>query len=64
MTKKDYIILARAFSDSRPINRFVDTVAFAQWEKDINAVAKEAHADNPRFDRGRFLVAAMRGAEE
>jgi len=56
MTRKDYVLIARALNDSRPItssNQF----AHAQHHNDCTFIARALANDNPRFDRERFLEA-------
>lgn len=76
MTRKDYIALARAFAQSQPTvadftrtspdgqNTFVNGIAhdaaYAAWSNAIRAVADVLEADNPRFDRLRFLYAGSK----
>ena len=59
MTRKDYEKLAAALAKTRPERgSYSDPSAeFAQWVTTRNAVTHALSADNPRFDRGRFLVA-------
>mgnify|MGYP001581387785 FL=1 len=55
MTRKDYIVIARAIARActRPINP--DQLSGVVHCAD--ALADELKRDNPRFDRGRFLKA-------
>jgi hypothetical protein len=61
MTRKDYIMLAEALASARPSGedcgnpeRTRGTVD--QYARDCEAIA-DALAENPRFDRARFLRA-------
>ena len=56
MTRKDYVVLARALSLTKP--KHDDGEPRAQWEHDLTVVCNALAADNPRFDRTRFLQAA------
>lgn len=56
MTRKDYVALARAFAKVQPLDS--EPHHFDQWADDVRAVADILEADNPRFDRLRFLYAA------
>lgn len=55
MTRKDYILIARALADSRP------TVGYERnlltWNCTARLLADALAADNPRFDREHFLRA-------
>lgn len=60
MTRKDYIALAAALKHECPatttnwdyLNKLL------QWESDVLAIAAVLQANNPHFDRSRFLIAA------
>jgi hypothetical protein len=56
MSAKDYKALARAFKRERPAKSWLNKMV--QWRADLAAVADELAADNPRFDRDRFIAAA------
>lgn len=56
MTKRHFIALARALLAERPGDNW-DANKKVQWELDCKAVAKVCLAQNPRFDRGKFLLA-------
>ena len=66
MTRKDYVALARALSltkpkhddGKRPAGHGHLHGARSQWEHDLTVVCNALEADNPRFDRTRFLEAA------
>lgn len=53
MTRKDYKLIAKAFNDMSKVVRLEDTVAL----QIIEMLADDLQADNPRFDRARFLEA-------
>jgi len=61
MTQKDYIRLARVLKDSKQtltgINPLINQAFESQWKFTINRIAYELQADNPRFNRDRFLNA-------
>lgn len=62
MTRKDYVALADAFARTRPNPLTVDVgkpaiTLRAQWNVTRDAVASVLQADNPRFDRARFIRA-------
>lgn len=57
MTRKDYEKLAAAMKHCKPESH-VDPIADYQWQADVQAIAGVLAADNPRFDRKRFLAAA------
>lgn len=52
MTRKDYVRLAQALRDAP-----IASNAGAQWEVITQAIADALAADNPCFDRARFLAA-------
>jgi hypothetical protein len=54
MNKKNYVELAKALYSVRPYE-FADD--FPQWEKTVIAVADGCAADNPLFNRGKFMKA-------
>jgi len=62
MTRKDYVVLARALSTTKPTRVGPAGYAFAriraQWVHDLMVVCNALEADNPRFERRRFLQAA------
>lgn len=51
MTRKDYVIIAEVIANSQGLTRggIMDTLA--------ERMAEALQADNPRFDREKFLVA-------
>ena len=58
MTQKDYILLAAALREQRPIGQEDCKLAcLVQWERDVDAIAEALEQDNPRFDRDKFLDA-------
>jgi hypothetical protein len=55
MTKKDYVLIARAFALTADIN---DTTGYKLARYDVARFLAESLAlDNPKFDRSRFLAA-------
>jgi hypothetical protein len=56
LTKKSYELIARSLNDSRPIQS-MPRVAHAQHWNDCTFLALALAADNPKFDRARFLKA-------
>lgn len=61
MSKKDYTRLAQALKDSKPsmlqagpnyYNGVIQT-----WNNTVETLAMTLQADNPRFNRDRFLAA-------
>jgi hypothetical protein len=61
MTRKDYILVAEAFRQSRPTN--IDPTSKLQWDMDTRAVANVLKADNDRFNGEHFLQ-VCRGEKE
>ena len=59
MTRKDYINFANRLSDAYPVDvcGTQQKAAIEQWEIDCSLIADACQADNPRFDRSRFLEA-------
>ena len=55
MHKKDYVAIARAFAETRP--GIVKTEG--SWVRAMRAIADHCEADNPRFNRERFVSACM-----
>lgn len=55
MTRKHYVLLARALAHVQPMDE--EPISFQQWADDVRAIADVLAADNPRFDRQRFLFA-------
>lgn len=65
MTRRDYVRIAAALRGARPFGQTVSGARFGmhpaarqQWHADTDALADALAADNPRFDRARFLAAA------
>lgn len=52
MTRKDYVALARIIADARNAG---DSAEEAMREKIAQRMADMCAADNPRFDKERFL---------
>lgn len=68
MTRKDYEALAGALAKARPPyptgECITSTEAAAQlvWERTCRAIGDVLEADNPRFDRVRFVKACLHTA--
>lgn len=56
MTRKDYVVIAKAFSVTRPATA---TESHYQWLCDLHTIADVLATDNPRFDRERFVSACQ-----
>jgi len=61
MTRKDYINFANRLSDAYPVHATLAAGLYViqQWETDVDAIADAFQADNPRFDRARFIDACQ-----
>jgi len=57
MTKKDYVKLAAALAYNRPTAVGLFSAGMYAWRRIVNDLADVCQSDNPRFNRGRFLVA-------
>jgi hypothetical protein len=55
MTKKDYILLADAFLQTRPLEHWANKLT--QWQQDVVHVAHALKLNNARFDATRFMEA-------
>lgn len=55
MTRKDYIVLARALASVRPLTEGSDE--WWQWVTDCASISMALAEDNPRFDLARFSAA-------
>ena len=66
MTRKDYAVIAEALASVKPksTEALVTTVPdewrgrLYQWHDTLAALRDALQADNPRFDRSRFIAAA------
>ena len=56
MTRKDYIAIADALAQTRPVED-LSPDQWDQWDNDRATIAVVLSADNPRFDRERFYTA-------
>ena len=54
MTRKDYVMLAEIINKNATSSTESTFIHFARMAEDL---ATELQADNPRFDRARFLTA-------
>jgi hypothetical protein len=63
MTRKDYVLLARALANSLSILDNVSTspatvaARSQQWVADCTSIANALAGDNAKFDKARFLKA-------
>lgn len=56
MTRKDYILLAEALKNARPVSGLPSSPArFTQWSDDCESVADALAAQSRGFDRELFL---------
>lgn len=61
MSKKDYILLARALKDSKPETTGIqndDYILLKSWNCTVENIAFALAEDNARFHRNTFLTAA------
>lgn len=58
MTKKDYILLAEAFRESKPPLYAADAV-MSQWTLDVEYIVTCLGRDNPRFSPTKFWEACL-----
>ena len=56
MTRKDYVLLAGALKESRPIWDVADE-RLDQWQETVRAIVYALETDNPRFDYDKFCAA-------
>lgn len=56
MTRKDYQLIAQAIN-APFVSDSLDMSDYAERERIANRLADSLKADNPRFDRARFLKA-------
>lgn len=56
MTKKDYIVIANVFNDYAGLDIHSEDYAYIRRQM-AESFANRLEADNPRFDRARFLAA-------
>jgi hypothetical protein len=56
MTKKPFEAIAEAMARQKPADHW-DANKHTQWNLDVNALADMCAAENPNFDRARFLRA-------
>jgi len=55
MTKKDYILIARALNDAKP---FPDKGgAYSAWKMSVTCIREALESENSHFDRSKFLAA-------
>lgn len=61
MPRKDYVALANAFAESRPFvakrSTAIQRAQYAIWHTTRAEIMRALSADNPRFDRERFISA-------
>jgi hypothetical protein len=58
MTRRHDNAIAGALRATEPLG---DERAWVQWSTDVRAVADVLEADNPRFERARFVYACAGG---
>lgn len=58
LTRKHYVMLAKALWSAEPNRRRHDQ-AEDTWLDCVESIATYLAADNPRFDRARFIQAAQ-----
>ena len=64
MTRKDYVAIARAFHECKPLDNGTGAVFAAErqkWDECVAVVAEVFAADNARFERLRFVAACAKG---
>ena len=75
MTRKDFQAIADALASVRPSYRDIDPMTFPheahqqqgaqlQWEHTCRAIGDVFAADNPNFDRTRFVQACLKGVSD
>lgn len=57
MTKKDYVLIARTLNDNRPLHGKPNNPDLFLYNRLAADFADALAAQNPRFDRARFLTA-------
>lgn len=57
MTRKDYIIIARALQGAYPVPE--NSTPIQAWRGAVGAIADAIAKDNPRFDKDKFLLACQ-----
>ena len=60
MTKKDYVLIAKAFKQTDPRCNNPNDYAqgeILQWNRDIDFLREALDRDKPAFDRQKFLAA-------
>jgi hypothetical protein len=63
MTRKDYVLIAQGFADAKKHLEGLELpphtigITLGGWDYSAKMVAAAFAADNPRFDRERFLTA-------
>ena len=62
MTRKDYELIAKALSGTRPraIRSGTYSASYGTWLATRRAIAAELMLNNPRFDSGKFYEATER----
>jgi hypothetical protein len=58
MTKRDYIVLANALKNARPLvggTVHIRTIKSDQWAEDVAAIAMALYHQNPRFNMSLWL---------
>lgn len=57
MTRKDYVLLAKAMHGNKPDGYGQYIGRITQWRKDCQALADALAQDNSAFDAQRFITA-------
>lgn len=57
MTKKDYVKLAAALKQTRPLANEVSTETSNAWKETVDAIVSVLRNDNDRFNAKRFYQA-------
>lgn len=64
MSRKDYVRIAQALRDARPLDPPTDDYKYGYlraWNVTVESIAYELAQDNPRFDPVRFRKACGYG---
>lgn len=60
MTKRDYIVLANALKNARPLfgsTVNIRTIKYGQWQQDVAHITQALQANDSRFNAELFLKA-------
>lgn len=67
LTRRHYVALAEALSTSKPatLDSSHALIAWWQWERDLETIARVLAADNPSFfDKPRFIAACRENMDK